>query len=194
MRIRAAFLGLFLFSSAAAGQHIGDPMPPYMENYIVPPPPKPHHCSDHQGDLPTGASVKLVCTRAWPFMTYDGAGCNGQDMVTQWQRFTSNPRFEPGWMIRPWENQRITIIGFEIIAKVDDAHDWYMVGNNYAPDPMMYLAKDEPRGRMFLPSGYGFPFPSANEATAMDYIDLHGICHGPKADLLLNIYYSPEGN
>ncbi len=66
---------------------------------------------------------------------------------------------------------------------------WWMAGNSYVPDVMLFLGSNERHGRHIFPTGLGMPFPPAGTKGA--YLDLHGSCCGGGAvSFFYTVYYS----
>ena len=75
----------------------------------------------------------------------------------------------------------------------DDTHGnktiWWMAGNNYVPDVMLFLGPDERHGRHMFPAKFGMPFPARDAKNV--YLDLHGSCSGGgSVSFFYTVYYS----
>jgi hypothetical protein len=134
-------------------------------------------CQGQSFQVQTG--VKLVCSAAWQFF----GNCDGTDQVYSWAikgKYPSN-----SWQIVPWEPFPISIVGFQLVKQSGDPHDFFMIGNHWVPDPMLFMGKDDTQAQIMLPAGYGFPFP-ATGPSADAYLDLHGSCSGGR---IVNFYH-----
>lgn len=144
-----------------------------------------------QADLVPQAGFKVPLTESWDM----DATCHGGDMVYDWTITGGSPM--PSWHVAPWRDKRITIVGYELLRTLIDGfpiannpHDFFMVGNNLTPDPMLWLAANELHRREIYPYGYGHPFPAKFEALPSNYIDLHGRCFGGgRVRMKLTLHY-----
>jgi hypothetical protein len=152
--------------------------------------------------------VTVLCSANWHFA---GGTCNEQDLVYTWKiNGTTSP---PAWNIPPWEEHPITIRGIELTMVGDgeqassapgfrtwlkswftQGHTgnktvWWMAGNNYVPDVMLFLGPNERHGRHMFPEKFGMPFPAKGAKNV--YLDLHGSCSGGgPVSFFYTVYYS----
>jgi hypothetical protein len=155
--------------------------------------------------------VTVLCSANWHFT---GGKCDEHDLVYDWKiTGTTTP---PAWNIPPWEERPITIRGVELtmvaggeqvvprlpsfrtwlrgwLSGSDDTHGnktiWWMAGNNYVPDVMLFLGPDERHGRHMFPAKFGMPFPARDAKNV--YLDLHGSCSGGgSVSFFYTVYYS----
>jgi hypothetical protein len=83
----------------------------------------------------------LVCSATWQF---DGV-CDGtSDMWDRWK--LSGRTVQPNDpFIRPWLDQDITVIGYELVKVKGSSDSWFMVGSAMQADAQMWLAPHETR-------------------------------------------------
>jgi hypothetical protein len=94
--------------------------------------------------------------------------------------------------IYPFTPQDILITGIQILAISGIPNSFYMPGNNYDGDPMVFLPAGQSSIIVFYPPGAEFHFPgyASGNATNMSYVDLHGSCAaGQVANVMYTIFY-----
>src|ERR1700746_1614626 len=76
-------------------------------------------------------------TATWQF-----AGiCDGTDQVYRWK--ISGQTQPDGWKILPWEKAEITIRSVELTKVTGGPNMWFMAGNGYIADAMVFMGKSE---------------------------------------------------
>lgn len=147
------------------------------------------YAGDCSKALPNGDAP--ICSQTFTFAGTCRAQPSGDyaDMVYNWQ---VTPQGQ--WNLKPWLPYAVYFVGAEIVdVTPGDAHVYYMLGNNAQGDAMLYLHSSEWHGRVFYPEGTSWRFPASSEATATDYLDIHGACKaGMWANLQLTLYFKPE--
>ena len=149
--------------------------------------------------LPYGAprytvphGMRIMYSATWSFT----AQCDNKDQVfdMKWVG-TSSP---PTWKIPPWEKEAIMVIGLEFLKTKGGPTNYFMIGNNYVSDAMIWIPKNTDHGRSFFPPGYGMPLPAMADAQEGTYLDLHGSCNDEGKEEnralqgFLTIYYTPQ--
>lgn len=130
-------------------------------------------CQGRFYEIPAG--ISLVCSATWVF---DGP-CDGKDLWDRWKVEGQTKPNEP-W-IRPWANERIVVIGYEMTKVSGDPHNFFMIGSGIQPDGFLWMAPDRNNARILFPAGVGHPWPTKQESEAQrgtynDIIDIHGSC------------------
>jgi hypothetical protein len=136
--------------------------------------------------------MRIMYSATWNFT----AQCDNKDQVlnVKWVG-TSTP---PSWKIPPWEKEAIMIIGVEFLKIKGGPTNFFMIGNNYVSDAMIWIPKNTDHGRSFFPSGYGMPLPAMADAQDGTYLDLHGSCNDDDKqenrplEGFVTIYYTPQ--
>lgn len=114
--------------------------------------------------------------------------CNAQEQVYSWWINAGPPH--PDSFIHPWLSTDISIRGVEIVATQPPVFNW-MVGNNADGDAMLKVGPGDYHEVQWFPADTAFEFPSAANAAAWHYIDLHGSCAGGGAvTVTLTLYYT----
>ena len=90
--------------------------------------------------LPYGAprytvphGMRIMYSATWSFT----AQCDNKDQVfdMKWVG-TSSP---PTWKIPPWEKEAIMVIGLEFLKTKGGPTNYFMIGNNYVSDAMIWI-------------------------------------------------------
>lgn len=107
--------------------------------------------------------------------------------------FTPDP-YAVDWQMHPFENQEIKLVGaaWSYLTPGSTPITYLTFGNNPRPDLMGHWDSTSIRKDFFFKTGYGVQWPKASEATAQDYLDVHGACaEGGGGTILLTLYYEP---
>lgn len=129
-------------------------------------------CMGRQYDVPAGVSV--VCSSTWEFV----GPCDGADL---WDRWRVQGAGADGPFVRPFLDDRVVVIGYELIKTAGEPHAFFMIGSGIQADAFLWMPADATHARLMFPPGYGHPWPSKAESEAQrnsvnDLIDIHGSC------------------
>ena len=154
-------------------------------------------------DLKPAPGLSTYYTATWQF---EGT-CEGKDSVYDWRIAGGMPgmKGDPhSWKITPWESEPITVRSIELTkvyhggtpaperwwrriwARLTAAPKspgpgttlWFMAGNDYIHDAMLWLGPGEDHGYREFPGGTGMQLPAKQDAADSVYFDLHGGCAG----------------
>jgi hypothetical protein len=157
-------------------------------------------CEGGKVPVPVPDDFKIVCTSTWQF----SGTCTGTEMWDKW-KVTGKTNPDDSF-IRPWLEQEIKVVGFELVKLQYDSGkpevnamnnhvSWFMIGSAIPnePDAMIWLAPGETHAKQMWPAGMGQLWPDKNqkyENKNSGMIDLHGLCFGGgQVVIFLTIYY-----
>jgi hypothetical protein len=148
---------------------------------------------------------KTICSATWKFE----AVCTGRDMWDRWK--VSGATAPPDYFVRPWLDEPIKVIGYELMRLpdnswswwlrswfsvdawrawarswlVDPRAEWFMVGSTLQPDAMISIGPRELHAKTIWPDGHGQMWPSRQAATPVASIaDASGVTVAASGDLI----------
>lgn len=147
------------------------------------------HAGTCQAKLPNGDAP--ICSQTFQFSAWCAANPQGgaTDMVYSW-RIAG----KADWRLTPWLPYPVYFVGAQLTDfGTPKNHSGWMLGNNSQGDAMLRVHSDQTQNGWMFPPGASWRFPSVSEATATDYLDIHGGCTpGMWGTLILDLYYKPE--
>jgi hypothetical protein len=130
-------------------------------------------CEGRSYELP--ARTVIVCSATWRFV----GPCDGGDLWDRWA--VSDHAGADGAFVRPWHDERIMVVGYEMTKATGEPHSYFMVGSGIIADGFLWMPSERNNARVLFPAGTGHPWPSKQESEAQrravnDVIDIHGSC------------------
>jgi hypothetical protein len=104
----------------------------------------------------------------------------------------------PDAFVRPWLDERIVVVGYEMTKIAGEPHAWFAIGSGIQGDIFLWMPPERNHARVMFPAGLGHPWPSKQESEAQsaavnDLIDIHGSCAVPPPPLALSVPAAPPG-